>query len=224
MPIEALAAGLSLRPERRAPDDAILVTARVFAVADGTDLGRGAGRAALAHLRRLLGPHPTARSLARALNAVNLVLWVDDDGSGAMRSTMTAAVLTGQRLAVGHVGDSRAYLVRNGRVYCLTSDQSWPAPAETEPVRRLGHGPAVAPHLRRYLVDDGDRLVLCTDGVWRRLTDNDLSLAATLAPDLACEVLCHKSVAEGDEDASVVVVAFSQASSSSAQDGPWAQG
>jgi PPM family protein phosphatase len=210
--LEAFAAASSQAGAGQAGDDSTLVTERLFAVADGADMGAGAGRQALAHLQRLLGPYPTARNLARALNAVNFALWQRDDGKGALRSTITAAALLGSRLAIGHVGDSRAYLLRGNRAYRLTLDENVPDPYRPDDsVSRLGYRPPEAtPHVRRYLVHDGDRLILCTDGLWRGVSDRDLPLTKGLGPQAACQFLCTRSVAE--EESSVVVVDFSEVS------------
>jgi PPM family protein phosphatase len=212
VPLEALAAASSRAGPGGACDDSTLVTGRIFAVADGADMGAGAGRQALAHLHRFLGANPTARNLAGALNAVNFALWQRDDGKGALRSTITAAVLLGSRLAIGHVGDSRAYLLRGHRAYRLTFDVRAPDSGRPDDnVPRLGYRPPEAtPHVRRYLIHHGDRLILCTDGLWRGVSIRDLSLTASLDPQAAAESLCARSDAQ--EESSVVVVDFSEAS------------
>jgi PPM family protein phosphatase len=218
--LEAIAAALSRSHPGRVSDDSTLVTERLFAVADGADRGAGAGGQALAQLHRFLGSYPTARNLARALNGVNFALWQRDDGAGALRSTVTAAVLLGSRVAIGHVGDSRAYLLRGNRTYRLTSDESsFSSYRPDEGVPLLGSRPPEAtPHVRRYLLHDGDRLILCTDGLWRGINDDDLGGTTGLAPPGACELLCERSAAH--EEASVVVVDFSEVGPASAGPGP----
>jgi PPM family protein phosphatase len=218
--LEAFAAALSRPRPGRARDDSTLVTQRLFAVADGADLGAGAGGQALVQLQRLIGPYPTARGLAQALKAVNFALWQRDDGAGALRSTITAGVLLGSRLAIGHVGDSRAYLLRGRRLHRLTSDDSAPSSYKSDDgVPRLGcRPPEATPHVRRYLVQDGDRLILCTDGLWRGVSDRELVLTGGLAPPVACELLCSRSLA--DEEASVVVVDLSEVGLASPGLGP----
>lgn len=213
MVFEAVAAATSRGVPGRGRDDGILVSERVFAVADGEDLGAGAGARALAELRRFVGAYPTARRLARALGAVNFTLWQGADGGSPLRSTVTAAVLLGPVLAIAHLGDSRAYLVRGGNLYQLTSDDKWTAhgpDADREGVQRLGNlPPAGTPRVRRYLLADRDRLILCTDGIWRRLGPGDIVTAAALEPGAACELLCQMSTGADEEEASIVVVAFS---------------
>jgi protein phosphatase len=214
MAFEATAAAMSRAVPGRGRDDSTLVTGRLFAVADGADLGAGAGARALAELGRFVGAYPTARRLARALGAVNFALWQGDDGGGALRSTVTAAVLSGSVLALAHLGDSRAYLVRGGDLYQLTSDDKWAAPGpgtDHEGVQRLGaRPPAGTPRVRRYLLVDGDRLILCTDGIWRHLERDDFIRAGALEPGAACQLLCQQP-APSEEEASVVVVAFREA-------------
>ena len=102
--------------------------------------------------------------------------------------------------------------VRGHRAYRLTSDENVPDPhCPDDRVPRLGYRPPEAtPHVRRYLVRNGDRLILCTDGLWRGVNERDLSLTAGLDPQAACEFLCTRSVAR--EETSVVVVDFSEVS------------
>lgn len=76
---------------------------------------------------------------------------------------------------------------------------------------QLGYRPPhAAPNLRQYLLNPGDRLVLCTDGLWRLSSDHQFVMAASLSPQAACELLCNRSD-DDQEEASVVVVAFSEA-------------
>jgi serine/threonine protein phosphatase PrpC len=65
------------------------------------------------------------------------------------------------------------------------------------------------------LLDDGDHLILCTDGIWRGVDEEDLLMAASFKPSAACELLCQRSVAV-EEEASVVVVALRET--------PWNRG
>jgi protein phosphatase len=112
-------------------------------------------------------------------------------GAGRMGTTLTAVHLAGHTLHVAHVGDSRAYLVRDGVATLLTQDHT----RVGELVRlRLLSPDKVRSHQQRSVLDKclglelfvqpdifavpvrpGDRIVLCTDGVWGFVEDQDLA-------------------------------------------------
>ncbi len=191
-------------------DDGILVADRVVAVADGLDDRRASGSKALAELARLLGPVPARQSLEGVLRAVNVALWLSPDCSGELRSTLTVAVWLGAHLTVGHIGDARAYLVRTGVIHRLTADHSGQEGSSLDPVVRIGGGPHLAsPQVKRFRLRGDDRLVLCTDGLWRALPPNALASIGDLEPENACHSL-FSVASECTDDASVVVVAFSE--------------
>lgn len=188
----------------RSPADAVWVTDRIFALADGTDDDHRSGTEALRQVRRLLRPMANPRDVARTLRAVNFALW--SEGSGGVASTITLAVWLGSYLVVGHIGDSRAYLVRGGEVHVLTTDHG--DGMDDDRVLRLGMrqaSPVPQLMLRRVLA--GDRLVLCTDGLWRSIVHRDLLRVATCSAKVAGSML-RRLVPAGDEDAAAVVVAF----------------
>ncbi len=132
-------------------------------------------------------------------------------------TTLVAAVVAGVRVSIASVGDSRAYLLREGRPLQLTLDHSWVA----EQVR-AGHLPPSAvqghPHrslLTRALTGDavevdvhstdareGDVLLLCSDGLWDALPDERLGeLVAPSRPlDEVAEALCDAALAAGSVD------------------------
>jgi len=105
----------------------------------------------------------------------------EDIGLRAMGTTVVAAVVQDDRLTLANVGDSRAYLLREGRLQQLTRDHSWVAKAVEEGVlapeqarghpdrnviyRSLGAAPQVEVETYTHTVYPGDRLLLCTDGL-----------------------------------------------------------
>lgn len=111
-------------------------------------------------------------------------------GLRGMASTVVALAIRGGEAAVAHMGDSRAYLLRGGIVYALTKDHSWvqrlvdgrvisPAEAATHPYRNIvtryaGMGAAGAPDVRRFHLQAGDALLLCSDGLSDRLPAAEL--------------------------------------------------
>lgn len=142
-----------------------------------------------------------------------------------MGTTMVAALLLPDRVVIGHVGDSRAYLLRDGRLEQLTEDHSWVneqvrlgvlsrAEAHRHPMRNvvtraLGSRVDVTPELREEPLRAGDALLLCSDGLNVMLTDD--SIRETLAPhradpEAACRALVDAANARGGEDNTSVVV------------------
>ena len=162
--------------------DAVYAGDRLLAVADGGGGPAGAAAAAAA-IGALRGLDPAGPDLLTALAGA---LAGADRAVGALAtrpvSTLTALLRHGSRLALAHVGDSRAYLLRRGELTQLTQDHSWvqtqvdagelgPAEAAAHPqrallVRALGAGGAeVEADLALRTALPGDRYLLCTDGL-----------------------------------------------------------
>ncbi|MEU2072698.1 MerR family transcriptional regulator [Streptomyces sp. NPDC013489] len=214
---------------RAAQQDAAHAGPHLLAVADG--YGPEGGRAALAAVGALEAVPPPAPS-ARAgdvLNALeDAVRAADGAVSGLAESgtTLTAAVWTGGRLALAHVGDSRAYLLRDGAFVRLTRDHTVvqalvdageldPAEAADRPDRALllkaldGGAAAPEPELGVHETRPGDRYLLCTDGLSAVAPDDDIrrALAAGVGPDEAAEALVALARERGGPDNVACVVA-----------------
>jgi PPM family protein phosphatase len=134
-----------------------------------------------------------ANRLASAIRAANDVVhresWSRPDYAG-MGTTVVAALLREEVLAIAHVGDSRLYLVRNGTIQALTTDHSWVAEqilkglmteeeAEGSPrrnivTRALGVESSVDVELTEVPVKSGDMLLLCSDGLTRGVRPDDI--------------------------------------------------
>ncbi|MDA8183020.1 MAG: serine/threonine-protein phosphatase [Actinomycetota bacterium] len=196
--------------------DALHCDAGLFAVADGVDHSAGSGEIALTEILRLAGPRRSARRLHGALQAANWTLWhnssgVGDSGVGLHGATVTVAMWLGHRVVLFHVGDSRAYLVRAGQPKQLTTDQTRPGPlANDEAAARVGLAPdPVHPEFVDVSVEPGDRLVLCTDGLWECLDPVAMAAVGTRSAAEACKSLESRAMDKATEDATAVVVAFS---------------
>ncbi len=116
-----------------------------------------------------------------------------------MGTTVTGALFDGSQLGLAHIGDSRAYLLRDGRLERLTHDHSWvqslvddgkitEAEAAVHPHRSLllkvlNGQPANDPDLTLVPLQAGDRLMFCSDGVCGLVDDAEIA-AAMRVPDL----------------------------------------
>ena len=142
-----------------------------------------------------------------------------------MGTTATIAGLLGPSLYLAQVGDSRAYIVRDGTARQITKDQSLmqqlieagemtPDQAEVSERRNiilqaLGPDSTVRPDFTQQPLAAGDTLVLCSDGLTTHLRASDIAriVTASADPDDACEQLIAAANAEGGHDNITVVVA-----------------
>ncbi len=145
-------------------------------------------------------------------------------GRDQMGSTITAAVVYGDRAVVGHVGDSRCYVVEEGRIRQLTRDHSWVAqeveagaltqeearihPRRNIITRALGLRPEVDVDIYEAPLDPGSILVLCSDGLHGPVRDDEiLEYARRFRPQRAVEELISLANQRGGLDnISAVVV------------------
>jgi protein phosphatase len=183
--------------------------------------GPGAGT-----IERLHPAGSAAAALEGAYAAANAALLehalARPDHSG-LGTTLTVLLVRDGRATFGHVGDSRLYLVRSGECHQLTTDHTWverevregrltAAAARHHPhsavlLRVLG-GADARPDVGELVLEPGDRLVLCTDGVSNAIGPADLQailLQDLPATDLARH-LCDAADARGGFDNSTAVV------------------
>jgi serine/threonine protein phosphatase PrpC len=144
-------------------------------------------------------------------------------------STVTALAVAGARAALAHLGDSRAYLLRDGQLLQLTEDHSLLARLEAmnHPMledpnflvprsvlyRSVGQEDDVAPDMLQFALAPGDRLMLCSDGLWDEVNDEaiQLTLAAAADPTTGATQLVALANVNGGHDNSTAVVLFVQA-------------
>jgi PPM family protein phosphatase len=155
-----------------------------------------------------------ARLLLHAVERANQVLlgyarrYPED--AGDLGSTLTLAVVEGDRATLAHVGDSRAYLWRDGSLQQLTEDHSVPGallrqgkitpdevhehPHRNLLYRCLGLKPGIEVDiLPGVALRPGDRLLLCSDGLWDMVHPED-RLAALVSPARSPSALCREMV------------------------------
>ena len=218
---------------RRRNEDAFVVDPPLFAVADGmggAQAGEVASRLAAAAFREyreadeLVPEERVAAIIKEANRRIYDRARTDSEVSG-MGTTVTAALLGDGRIVIGHVGDSRAYRIRDGRLEQLTEDHSLvadlmrsgrltPEEAEGHPqrsviTRALGTDPDVDVDTLVVEAEAVDLFLLCSDGLSTMVSDADVlqtvERAGTL--DEAARDLVRAANSGGGED-NVTVVLF----------------
>ncbi|TGZ18258.1 hypothetical protein DV517_32310 [Streptomyces sp. S816] len=167
---------------RPANQDTLYAGRRLLAVADGFGpAGLAASGAAVAALRYLdeaetlpvdgeLGELGVLGALEDAVRAAGAAVAELAGGTGEAGTTLTALLWTGSRLALAHIGDSRAYLLRGGELYRITQDHRV-TPQELLLSKALGGGMDPVPDLRLQEPREGDRYLLCSDGLTETVPD-----------------------------------------------------
>jgi serine/threonine protein phosphatase PrpC len=147
-----------------------------------------------------------------------------DDYTG-MGTTVAAGLISDGRLSVAHVGDSRAYLFSKGVLTPLTKDDSWAATVlardgaadaasvANHPMRHvltnvLGAREQTDIHMFECLVESGDRLLLCSDGLHTVMTDAEIAqhLANRVDPAVLAPDIVAMALAKGGRDNVTVIV------------------
>jgi len=136
-----------------------------------------------------------------------------------MATTVAAVLVDGEGANLGHVGDSRVYLVRDGKITQLTSDHSWvneqiqsgvisPDQARTHPLRNvvtraLGGKPDLQVDMQLHKIKSGDILLLCSDGLTTMIADDEIARVVADAGgevEKAAQALVASANAKGGED------------------------
>ena len=141
-----------------------------------------------------------------------------------MGTTLVAILVTDDRLALAHVGDSRAYLIRNRRIRRLTDDHSVvgellrrqqisEADAREHPhrhvlTRALGVRKNAVPDLAELTPQAGDVVLMCSDGLTAHLSDEEMlaQVLTTEDPQAACELLVGSANERGGVDNTTVLI------------------
>jgi len=219
--------------QRNANEDSYLTRAPLFVVADGmggAQAGEVASKAAAESFAGELPPSPPERYLEETIAGANRTIHElarKDPSLAGMGTTTTAAIvdLEGETVALGHVGDSRAYRLRGGRFEQLTRDHSLveemrrkgqitDAQAEDHPqrsiiTRALGPEPEVQVDVQTVPAQDGDVFLICSDGLTTMLGDEQIAgvLGRATSLQAATRALIDEANRAGGRD-NITVVAF----------------
>ncbi len=209
---------------RRNNQDAVILGNGLAGVADGMG-GHNGGEIASAGLRDGLlretaGLQPDSGKLQEAVNTVNLELWKqqeEDLSLAGMGTTLTVIWPAEKEMVIGQVGDSRAYLLRNGEVTQVTQDHSMVAdmvrkgvlteeqaachPMRNYITRAVGTEESVTVDMTMYERKQGDRWLICSDGLYGMIPGGELRRLMAV-PDLeeAADLLLRAALEGGGKD------------------------
>jgi serine/threonine-protein kinase len=147
--------------------------------------------------------------LWKMFNAANIAVYDDSLKHaihGRMATTLLISIFRNNELAVGHVGDCRLYLFQEGRLRRLTNDHSYAgvqlklglitveeaknSPNRSLLTRSVGQDPMIRVDYHRVILNRGDRVMLCTDGLYSCVTEGEIFNAVSkLEPEDACKEL-----------------------------------
>lgn len=233
--------------QRRENEDSMYVRAPVFVVADGmggAQAGEVASQMAVEAFKQDLPdsgtPEERLASRVREANRQIHDLAQADRERHGMGTTLTAAYLgEDSRLAIAHVGDSRAYLFRDGKLQRLTQDHSLVGElmrkgklteeeAEEHPqrsiiTRALGADSTVEVDTWTYPVRDGDILLLCSDGLTSMVTEKEITDILDVAGSLeeaAPRLIAEANAAGGRDNITVVLSRLEEVDGNRGLDSP----
>jgi protein phosphatase len=219
--------------QRNANEDSFFVRAPIFVVADGmggAQAGEVASKAAADAFDVDLPDGPPERVLRETILAANRTihdLARADPSRAGMGTTLTAAIVSAEReeVAIGHVGDSRAYRLRGGKLEQLTRDHSLveemrrkgqltDAQAQDHPqrsiiTRALGPEPDVEPDVQTVPAAPGDVFLICSDGLTTMLGEKQIAklLASATSMEAAVRALIDEANRAGGRD-NITALAF----------------
>jgi serine/threonine protein phosphatase PrpC len=228
---------------RRHNEDAYVIEPPLFAIADGmggAQAGEVASRLATAALKEAGANGGGEQRIADLIQEANRRVYdrsSSDPNTSGMGTTITVALVEEDRVSFGHVGDSRAYLIRNARMEQLTEDHSLVnellktgklsrEEAETHPqrsviTRALGTDPDVDVDTFSVQAETGDLFLLCSDGLTDMVPeDSILEVVERHREDIdgALRALVKAANRGGGQD-NITVVAFEIADGVLANDG-----
>lgn len=220
---------------REANQDSVFAEEPLFAVADGMGGHQGgevASAMALEVLDKTFNKSNSKEDLLEAVRKSNAKVWDKaqlEESLNGMGTTITAMATVvdedgNEVMAVVNVGDSRAYLLRDGELHQITTDHSFvedlvqageisAEEAETHPkrnilTRAIGVEPTIEADIDLIPHKHGDRFLLCSDGLVREVADS--AIAATLRklkdPEEAAKDLVAQAKANGGSDNITVIV------------------
>jgi len=186
----------------------------------GEVASRLAVETALKSFREAAGDQSPQQLITQMFNAANLAVYdkgMEDHGKSRMATTLAAVVLRNNEITVGNVGDSRVYLVRKTTIKQLSTDHTYTGmqqkfgliseqeakTSENRSVltRSVGNEPVIRVDVESATVFKGDKVVLCSDGLYTYVTDSEIAdIVSRYSPAQACRQLVALAEQRGTED------------------------
>ncbi|MDB5356020.1 MAG: Protein serine/threonine phosphatase [Phycisphaerales bacterium] len=158
--------------------------------------------------------------LWQMFNTANLAVYdagMKQSSEGRMMTTLTVSLFRNNEVTIGHVGDCRVYAVQQGYIRRVTSDHSYAgvqvklglvtvqdamsSPLRSVLTRTVGQEPVIRPDTHTVVVNRGDHIVQCTDGVWCFITEGEiLEAVSKRQPEEACKYLIDLAIKRGGDD------------------------
>jgi serine/threonine protein phosphatase PrpC len=218
--------------QRTANEDSLVVSPPLFAVADGMGGAKAGEVASAVAVEAVEGARESEEAaeaqlagIVRAANRRIYELAVADESRRGMGTTLTLAKVHGDEVSFAHVGDSRAYRMRDGELTQLTRDHSLVAElersgqitaeaAEHHPqrsiiTRALGPEPDVEVDTYTLAGRDGDLFLICSDGLTSMISDDEVGsiLRSAQSLDEAADALVRAANQSGGKD-NITVILF----------------
>jgi PPM family protein phosphatase len=217
--------------QRSANEDSLVVSPPLFAVADGMGGAKAGEVASAVAVEAVEGwresPEPVEAQLAGIVRDANRRIYdlaVADESRRGMGTTLTLAKVHGDEVSLAHVGDSRAYRLRDSELTQLTRDHSLvaelersgqitPEAAEHHPqrsiiTRALGPEPDVEVDTYTLAGREGDVFLICSDGLTSMISDEEVTsiLRSSASLDEAADALVRAANQSGGKDNTTVIL------------------
>jgi protein phosphatase len=170
-------------------------------------------------------PKKIGQAMRGAIQNANVGVFQQAQKLGRMGTTLTAVNVAGNKLHIAHIGDSRAYLIRGGKASCLTNDHTMvgelvrmrvlsPDKVRTHAQRSklekcLGIELFIQPDVTEIALMANDIIVLCTDGVWSVIEDDEFASVTENAgnpQELSRQLIDLALERDSDDNVSVIAI------------------
>jgi len=206
--------------EKRSRGAVAILADGVGGLERGEVASRLAVETALKTFREAPGEQTPQQLITQMFNAANLAVYdkgMENHSKARMATTLAVVVLRNNEIVVGNVGDSRVYLVRKATIKQLSTDHTYTGmqqkfgliseqEAKTSDkrsvlTRSVGQEPVIRVDVESATVFKGDKVVLCSDGLYAHVADSEIAeIVTSLSPAQACRRLVALAEQRGTDD------------------------